>query len=553
MILENPGWLGYFDRTYDQIKTNVLTKFQGLVPEITDHTETNPWVKGISIWSAIAEMLGYYIDSRARELFLTSAKKYSSAVKIAKQYDYRVQGATPAAVTLRFSSNVPASGTINIPVGTKVKTETDVIFTTTTAGVINSGQTFCDVEAMQWEIVPNVALGNSNGQPDQEFILEEDVADGSIALTVSAVAYAEQETLAFSIGTSEHFIAGLNEDTKMVVQFGDGINGKIPPSGQAIVATYYVTQGEAGRVGAGKINQIISAITVPGSEVMSVNNSGNATGGSNFEDLTKLQKRIPLSIRTKYRAVTRQDFIDLAELVAGVERAGVEFDCEVDAFVKVYLAPEGGGVASNSLITAVQNYLDERKIITTKVQTQSAGVAEFLITVEAVALPGFSNTNVTNDIQQALLDFFDPVNQDVEGHLTLGDLYQVIEGVRGVRYSQITLLVVIPFARNIITPTNVLNWDREVKPASVSTLKWLIRFTTNAQFELFKETDFEGVFLVDNLVVMDEIEFTINGTHEPGDQYVFYTYAYNQSVFLAEPSIPSTSIGNMTVTVTGGV
>lgn len=68
MPLENP-WIGYTDRTFQQIKDNVLTKFQNLVPEITDHTESNTWVKGISIWAGVTEMLGYYIDNRARGFF----------------------------------------------------------------------------------------------------------------------------------------------------------------------------------------------------------------------------------------------------------------------------------------------------------------------------------------------------------------------------------------------------------------------------------------------------------------------------------------------------
>ncbi len=39
MPLQNP-WVGYFDRTYEQIRDAVLTLFQSQVPEITDHTET---------------------------------------------------------------------------------------------------------------------------------------------------------------------------------------------------------------------------------------------------------------------------------------------------------------------------------------------------------------------------------------------------------------------------------------------------------------------------------------------------------------------------------
>ncbi len=553
MILKNPGWAGYFDRTYDQIKANVLTKFQALVPEITDHTETNPWVKGISIWSALIEMLGYYVDTSAREYFLPVAREYASAVKIAKGYDYRVKGATPATVVLRFLSSIAATGNIVIPIGTRARATNGEIFTTTAAGTILTGNTFVDIAAKQWDAVLNVALGNSNGTADQFFVLEEDVADGSVSAKVDVITYTAQETFAFSLPASTHFIAGLDEETKMVVKFGDGVNGIIPPSGDAITASYYVTLGADGNVGAGKITTLLSSITVPGAEVITVSNALSATGGAPFEDLAKLQKRIPLSIRTKYRAVTKQDFIDLSELVGGVERAGVKFDCEVDPFVNVFIVPEGGGLASAGLITDVTNYLSERKIITTKIKVQSTGVVEIIITVNVTALPGFSNAAVKSDVEDAILELFEAQNQLIEGNAVIGDVYEVIEETQGVQYSIIALLLAVPYARNLTTPANVLDWDRAIQPDSVSTLKWLIRFLTVNQFEVFKGDDFQGTFLVDNPVVFDEINFTINGNHAAGDNYEFYTYGYNASVFLAEPSIPATQIANLTVNVSGGV
>jgi uncharacterized phage protein gp47/JayE len=552
MILTNP-WIGYIDRSYEQIKANILTKFQSLVPEITDHTETNPWVKCISIWAAIAEMLGYYLDSNARECYLTTALEFSSAVKIARSFDYRVKGAVPASVTLRFTSSIAATGPISIPIGTRVQTDAGIIFTTTSAGTINTGQTFVDVQAKQWEAVTNVDLGNSSGATDQEFALEEGVADGSVSVTVGVNLYVSQETFAFSFSNSEDFVAGLGEDTQMYIRFGDSINGKIPPSGQSIICSYYITEGSGGNIGANRINQLVSVISVPGSEVITVNNAGNATGGADFEDLAKLQKRIPLSVRTKYRAVTEQDFIDLTEMYAGVERAGVEFDCDVDKYVHVYVIPEGGGVAAPQLITDVYNYLNLRKIITTVIQVVSAGTINIKITANVTALPGFSNATVQSNVQQSLIDFFDASNQEIKGDVIIGDLYEAIEEATGVKNAIITLIIPVPFAQNLTTPTNVLNWTRALQAASATTQDWLIRFISNSTFELYKGTDFVNTFLVNNLVSQTEITFTINGNHQAGDDYKFYTYPYNQSVDLAEPSIPGTEVSDLTINVTGGI
>lgn len=552
MAFSNPGWVGYFDRTYDQIKANVLTNFQSLVQEITDHTETNPWVKGISIWSALIEMLGYYVDSSARETFLPTSQEFSSAVKIAKQYDYRVKGAIPASVTLRFTSSVPATGDISIPIGTIAKTGNDEFFATTAAGTILTGQTFVDITAKQWTKVNNVALGNSNGTADQVFVLEEDVADGSVTVLVNAVPYTPVDSFIFSLPTDQHFIAGLQEDTKMRILFGDNISGKIPPSSNPVTATYYVTLGEDGNVGAGKVTTLVSVITVPGSEVITVNNPLQATGGAGFENLSKLKKRIPLSIRTKYRAVTEQDFVDVTELFGGVEKAHAEFDCDIDRYVHVHVVPDGGGPASQQLLDDVTAYLELRKIINTHVLVQSAGIIYLKLTVNVTALPGYSNASVKNDVEQALLDFGDSENQVIGGNVVIGDIYEVIEAVTGVLNSVVSLLTYFAYAMNL-TNDNVLNWINVIQSGSVTTTKWLIKFTTNGSYELFRGTDFVGVFAVDVQVVQPEIIFTVNGNHVAGDQYSFYTYPYNQSIFLQEPSIPAIQISDLTINVTGGV
>lgn len=553
MNIQNPGWAGYFDRTYDQIKTNILVTFQSLVPEITDDTETNPWVKGISIWSSLVEMLGYYVDTNAREYFLPVAREFASAIKLSKGYDYRVKGAIPSTVTLRFTSNISATGNITIPIGTRVKTSNGEIFTTITAGTITTGTTHIDVQARQWDAVINVALGNSTGLADQFYPLEEDVADGSVTVKVGLVTYIAQETFAFSLPADTHFVAGLQEDTKMQIRFSDGVNGIIPPGGSAIVASYYVTLGANGNVGAGKINTVLSTISVPGSEIISVANALSSSGGASFEDLPKLQKRMPLSIRTKYRAVTKQDFIDLAELVGGVERAGCEFDCDVSVFVNIYIVPEGGGIASGGLLTDVFNYISDRKIINARILVESAGIVQFIITANVTALPGFSNAAVKSDVENAILAFFTPENQLIKGSVIIGDIYEQIEDTIGVQNSIITLIVAVPYAHNIVTPTNILNWTRAINPASVATVKWLIRFITNSTFELFKETDFVGSFSVDTPIVTTEINFTVNGNHVGGDNYEFFTYAYNLSTILAEPSIPAALLANLTINVSGGV
>ncbi len=104
------------------------------------------------------------------------------------------------------------------------------------------------------------------------------------------------------------------------VTFGDGVNGMIPPRGaQNIRAAWYrAGGGAAGDVPAGAISQLKS--TVAG--VDRVSNGERASGGADIEAEGAMVERSSRTLRHGYRAVTAQDFADLAlEASKAVARA----------------------------------------------------------------------------------------------------------------------------------------------------------------------------------------------------------------------------------------
>jgi hypothetical protein len=116
-------WLRYFDRSYQQIKEQALTVMQFRVAEITDHTDSNPFVKALSIWSAIAEMMGYYIDNSAREAHLDSCRLYKSGISHARRADYRVKGKLAGVITAEFTLEAPKAEAFTIPAGTLITSQ----------------------------------------------------------------------------------------------------------------------------------------------------------------------------------------------------------------------------------------------------------------------------------------------------------------------------------------------------------------------------------------------------------------------------------------------
>jgi len=544
------SWIGYVDRSYEQIKANVLLNFGNLVPEITDHTDSNPWVKGINVFAGIAEMLGYYLDVNAREVYLSTARQFRSAIKIARFFDYRSRGAIAATVDVKFFIDAPTIADITIPADSQVSTKEGVKFLTQSEVKILIGQTEVTVSATQHTAVTGVALGTSDGSPNQIYVLEEDVEHESLAVLVDVTPYTQIDTFANAIDTDEIYIAELNEERQMQIEFGDDINGKIPPSTLDITADYFITQGTIGNVAAETITVIDSSITVPGGVTLKVTNIEGASGGVDADDLTTLQKKIPLANRTKYRAVTEQDFIDVTELAPGVEKAGVLYDC--GKFVEVYIVPEGGGIASGALITSVTDWLKARKIITTSVNVLSAGEVLVEFQIDVVAIPNQQNSVVEQAIRDNLDTFFLPENQTISGNVFLSDIYQTVENTTGVSNSNINIMKAVPYARPI-NNTDALDWDRDIQVSSNETVKWEIRFTAVDTFELLRNSTFVGTFMVGIEVSLTEVDFTINSNSTIGHRYEFYTYKYFGNLVLVEPSIPGVDQTLVSLNVVGGI
>lgn len=547
----NNEWIGYIDRTYQQIKDGVLTGLQSLVPEMTDHTESNIFVKMVSIWGGLLEMLGYYVDNAAREAHLSTARLYWTGIKIARMYDYRVHGHIASSGDVTFILSGAAPSPVTIPAGTELQTADGILFYTTVSAVIGTGQTEVTVGVQQYYTEPT-GIFVSNGAPNQEYALTGNVMDGSVEVTVNALAWSGQQTLGYSVPTDEHFVQSVNENKAVVIKFGDGVNGKIPPATQTIAPNFKLTLGADGNVGAFEIDTINSAITLPPSYTITVENRIRTSGGGGVETLDALKRRIPKSIRTLLRAVTEQDFQDLAELNAGVEKAGIIFSCGKG--VDLYIVPDGGGIAGSPLIASTQAWMENYRLLLVGITTYAAGEVRLLLEIDLIVLRQYTQSVVVANVVTALTNFLSVANQEISGEVYLSDLYQTIENVAGVSKSVIRIMKPLPFAR-ITNGTNTLTWTRDITTASNSTQVWKIKFVSPTTYELIKGNSFVAVYTTGVLITQPEIVFTVTpAAYNIGDEFEFYTYPYFGEILdITEPSLVVSLAGDITINASGGI
>ncbi|MGE3539972.1 MAG: putative baseplate assembly protein [Candidatus Tectimicrobiota bacterium] len=151
-----------------------------------------------------------------------------------------------------------------------------------------------------------------------------------------------------------------------LIQFGDGLHGKIPPPGQEnLRADYQVGGGQNGNVGAGQIKEVKSSLA----RLDSVTNPLPATQGEDTESLARLLERGPQFLRHRNRAVTREDYEWLAREAS---RAVAKVRCVPNlddqgqrrpGWVTVLIVPTGAEAQptpSPALKEQVKHYLSAR-------------------------------------------------------------------------------------------------------------------------------------------------------------------------------------------------
>ncbi|WP_338761869.1 baseplate J/gp47 family protein [Bernardetia sp. ABR2-2B] len=546
-------WVGYSDRSQEQTVNSVLAKLPIKLPSHTDHSETDPLRAMLDVWSGIAEMLGYYIDEQARESFLVTTTRYKNVVKFAKMVGYRIKGVIPASVELRFYFENPLPSDVLIPIGTEVQTIDEIIYTTTDNLTILAGETEGFIDAVQQIDFTNISVGTSDGTTSQTFELIEEIVDGSVSVLVDGIGWTSKDSFLRSFQTDNDFVAGVGQSRKMEIAFGDAVKGFIPQVGSEITVNYAVSQGVAGNVSENQITDIISSITTPSGFVLKATNPDRASGGADIESLEDLQRKIPIFIRTQDNMVTPSDYSDVPLLAAGVGSAGHFFDC--GKYVDIYISPLGGGTATQTLLDNVANFLEPRRMMTTKITVRSAGVLQAKVKFAIQVRSNFVRAAVVAAVKENILSFLSAATQVIGGKVKINDLVEVVETTEGVDSSDTIYFYVEPYARPLLENTTELIWNKSLTEFSSETIKWTITFVSATSFRVSKNGVSIGTTTVGTPITQNEVEFTIlpNPDYALGKKWEFYTYPYSNNLSLKEPSMVLAYANDVLIDSEGGI
>ncbi|MEH6404988.1 MAG: putative baseplate assembly protein [Sneathiella sp.] len=124
-----------------------------------------------------------------------------------------------------------------------------------------------------------------------------------------------------SISSDTHFVLEIERDQSSFIRFGDNSNGLRPASGTSFTADYRIGNGTTGNIGADAIHHLV---TNQGS-IEGVRNPMPASGGINPESMEEVRRSAPYAYRRQERAVTAEDYADIARRHPDVQRAAATF------------------------------------------------------------------------------------------------------------------------------------------------------------------------------------------------------------------------------------
>ena len=456
MNITNP-WLNPYQRSYHQIKQQLITGLTSITDRngnqlITDVSEGNILIILLSMFAAIAEVLHYYIDTKAREFFLGTARRYTSVQALGNLVGYYPKAAIAATVDLVLTRGDKASSGSN------------------TSGTIAEGSTFTQGD-LTWAVVNKIVIppytsqvrvpviqhrfyhleslvGMSIQAGDNSIILSsselpsgELYEHGSMDLFVGGEHYTLVETFAYSRPNDKHFRVIVDASGNLVIIFGDGKFGAAPVGDVITEASCYLTKGTIGNVDAGAITHTLMA-------GMDTTNPYPATGGSDYEDLESMRSRIPLQARTQGVAITKRDYEDLALMVPGVGKAKVEMVC--GRRVSLYIYPSNASVnsdlqASNILKQQVWDKLNKYLPITTILKVYSLGTSDIVLDVDITGRANYKAQDILTHVRTALYTAYNAQASNIGGTVRISDLYALMDNLPSIDFLRINKFYVRPY------------------------------------------------------------------------------------------------------------
>lgn len=453
MAINTPGF-DFASRDYDNIRRDLLNRASLVAPDWTDRDPSDFGVLLVDLWAYMGDVLHYYIDRAAGEAFITTATQRESMLALANLFDYTPYSRRPASAIVYVSNT--SSSSVALPAGTAFVGASEfgnLNFFSDDEVTFDPNETNVPVFVTEGSIIEEEVLTNSSsGRPNQRYSLSKlNVVSNDVQVYVYEdgvtptpwnqvvdVTVAETNTSTYSVS--------VNADNETQVLFGTSLAGRVPPTNAKITATYSTTSGADGNIPENKITSF--KLSQPTG--LAIVSSTSATGGSSGESIDSIKSSLKATIKSQDRAVTINDFVDLALRIPNVYRATAEYQPSNagGGSVTIYGMPYISNYETYNLDTVTVD-TDVRNQIVSSIQplamlgvtvltAPSITLVPKTITATIYVDSSYVNNAVKNTVTNALDALFNLGTLEFGEDLQVGDVYQTIHSVEGVLYATLT-------------------------------------------------------------------------------------------------------------------
>ena len=388
--------LNITDLDFDSIKNNLRDYF-GSQTEFSDHDFEG---------SAISVMLdilayntyynSYYVNMLASESFLDSAQLRDSVVSRASMLGYTPQSVTgakanvaititpgdsPASITIdkdtQFTSSVNGTSYTFCTANSTTITPVDGVYTAT-------GVTLAQGIPLTFRYTANTA------NTEQKFLLPNANTDtDSLTVTIQESAtdtntsvYSKATDITTVNSTSNVYFLSEHTAGQYKVEFGDGVLGRKPITGNIVLLKALVSEGDD----CNGANTFSAAGTVGGYSTVSVAVSNAASGGSDKESLESIKFNAPKTYETQNRAVTTDDYKKIVEAeVSGLDSVSVlggqEHSTPTYGTVFISAKPPGATSLSTSQISEIKAAASSFNMVAMTPQVVDPDIVDLIFSV----------------------------------------------------------------------------------------------------------------------------------------------------------------------------
>ncbi len=457
------------DRTYDGLlagQTVVITDGGNPIVETLLAVEINPQQRTVLTLSsahpdlkvATTNVYGpFELQMRVDGYNRSTASLPAGATQI--KLDGVIVGLAPGRFLILEDSNGAEAVRITTVAVNNGNTDVDLEAGTSAAHILSDTTVLGNlVEVTHGESVTENPLGSGDqSQANQLFPLHQKPttyvhdpqgdrgASDTLQVFVGDEEWTEVPSLAESGSNDHHIMTEIDENQAMSFMGGDGRHGAKFPTGRDNISVRYRTGlGTVGNLAA----NAISVLPAPLPFVLSSTNPVPSAGGADPDTPESTRQLAQLTVRTLDRAVSVQDFQDLALTYSGIGKASATLSrVNGRSTMVLVVATSGGEPLPDPLRSSLAAFLAERSVPTQNLLIRDYKPFPVRLSVEVHVRSNFLRAPTGVLVQQALGSgaiadgkdgYFNFDQRGLGESLYLSDVYALVEGVEGVEYLVVT-------------------------------------------------------------------------------------------------------------------